>query len=113
MAAITASMVKELREARGLGMMEAKKALAGADGDMKKAVERLRIRSGAKASHVAGRIAAEGAVSVFIAADGKTGELVEVNCEPDFVAKDPNFVAFVKTVAQEAVTHAAARRAAP
>jgi len=108
MAAITAGMVKELREATGLGMMECKKALVEADGDMKKAVELLRIRSGAKASHVAGRIAAEGAVSVFIAADGKTGALVEVNCETDFVAKDPNFVAFVKTVAQAAATTGAA-----
>ncbi|MBI2294042.1 MAG: elongation factor Ts [Betaproteobacteria bacterium] len=107
MAAITASMVKELREATGLGMMECKKALAEADGDMKKAVELLRIRSGAKASHVAGRIAAEGAVSVFIAADGKMGALVEVNCETDFVAKDLNFVAFVKTVARAAATSGA------
>ncbi len=104
MAAITAGMVKELREATGLGMMECKKALTEADGDMKKAVELLRIRSGAKASRVAGRIAAEGAVSVFIAADGKTGALAEVNCETDFVAKDPNFAAFVKTVAQAAAT---------
>ena len=80
MAAITAGMVKELREATGLGMMECKKALAEADGDMQKAGELLRIKSGAKASHVAGRIAAEGAVSVFIAADGKMGALVEVNC---------------------------------
>lgn len=104
MAAITAGMVKELREATGLGMMECKKALTEADGDMKKAVELLRIRSGAKASHVAGRIAAEGAVSVFIAADGKTGALVEVNCETDFVAKDPNFAGFVKAVAAAAAT---------
>ena len=104
MAAITAGMVKEMREATGLGMMECKKALTEADGDMKKAVELLRIRSGAKASRVAGRIAAEGAVSVFIAADGKTGALAEVNCETDFVAKDPNFAAFVKTVAQAAAT---------
>lgn len=108
MAAITAGMVKELREATGLGMMECKKALTEAAGDMKKAVELLRIRSGAKASHVAGRIAAEGAVSVFIAADGKTGALVEVNCETDFVAKDPNFAGFVKAVAAAAATGGAA-----
>jgi len=108
MAAITAGMVKELREATGLGMMECKKALAEADGDMKKAVELLRIRSGAKASHVAGRIAAEGAVGVFIDANGKSGALVEVNCETDFVAKDLNFVAFVKTVARAAATSGAA-----
>jgi len=108
MAAITAGMVKELREATGLGMMECKKALAEADGDMKKAVELLRIRSGAKASHVAGRIAAEGAVGVFIDTDGKSGALAEVNCETDFVAKDLNFAAFVKTVARAAATSSAA-----
>src|SRR3972149_804703 len=104
MTAITAVMVKELREATGLGMMECKKALAEAEGDMKKAEQLLRIRSGAKASKVAGRIAAEGAVSVFIAADGRRGALAEVNCETDFVAKDLNFVAFVKTVARAAAT---------
>ena len=108
MTAITAIMVKELREATGLGMMECKKALAEADGDMKKAEELLRIKSGAKASHVAGRIAAEGAVSVFIGADGKTGALVEVNCETDFVAKDPNFAGFVKAVAAAAAASGAA-----
>ena len=104
MAAITAGMVKELRDATGLGMMECKRALAEADGDMKKAVELLRIRSGAKASHVAGRIAAEGAVCVVIGADAKSGALVEVNCETDFVAKDPNFAGFVKAVAAAAAT---------
>ncbi len=104
MAEITAAMVKQLREATGLGMMECKKALTEAGGDMKKAEELLRIRSGAKASKVAGRIAAEGAVSVFIAADAKTGALVEVNCETDFVAKDVNFTGFVKIVAATAAT---------
>ncbi|MBI4190556.1 MAG: elongation factor Ts [Betaproteobacteria bacterium] len=99
MAEITAGMVKELREATGLGMMECKKALAEANGDMKKAEELLRIKSGAKASKVSGRIAAEGAVSVHISADGRTGALVEVNCETDFVAKDANFASFVKAVA--------------
>ncbi len=108
MAAITAGMVKELREATGLGMMECKKALVEADGDVKKAVELLRIRSGAKASNVAGRIAAEGAVSVFICADGRTGALVEVNCETDFVAKDLNFAGFVKAVAAAAASSGAA-----
>jgi len=108
MAEITAGMVKELREATGLGMMECKKALAEADGDMKKAAELLRIRSGAKASKVAGRIAAEGAVGVHISADGKTGALVEVNCETDFVAKDANFSGFVSTVAAAAAHGAAA-----
>src|SRR5687767_11444256 len=100
MAEITASMVKELREATGLGMMECKKALAEASGDMKKAEELLRIKSGAKASKVAGRVAAEGAVSAFIAPDGRSGALVEVNCETDFVAKDANFAGFVKSVAE-------------
>ena len=100
MAEITAAMVKELREATGLGMMECKKALAEAQGDMKKAEELLRIKSGAKASKVAGRVAAEGAVSVFITSDAKTGALVEVNCETDFVAKDANFAGFVKSVAE-------------
>jgi elongation factor Ts len=100
MAEITAAMVKELREATGLGMMECKKALAEADGGMEKAAEILRIKSGAKASKVAGRVAAEGAVGVFISADAKSGALVEVNCETDFVAKDANFSGFVKNVAE-------------
>jgi elongation factor Ts len=107
MAEITAGMVKELREATGLGMMECKKALAEADGDMKRAEELLRIKSGARASKVAGRIAAEGAVSVFISVDGKTGALVEVNCETDFVAKDANFAGFVKAVAAAAANSSA------
>ncbi len=95
---ITAGMVKELREATGLGMMECKKALTEAAGDMKKAEELLRIRSGAKASKVAGRIAAEGAIGVHVGDQGKVGALVEVNCETDFVAKDANFKAFVGQV---------------
>ena len=95
---ITAGMVKELREATGLGMMECKKALTEAAGDMKKAEELLRIRSGAKASKVAGRIAAEGAIGVYVGEQGKTGALVEVNCETDFVAKDANFKGFVNQV---------------
>jgi elongation factor Ts len=102
MAEITAGMVKELREATGLGMMECKKALAEAGGDLKKAEELLRIKSGAKASKVAGRVAAEGAVGIHIAAGGKAGAMVEVNCETDFVAKDANFTAFVHAVAAAA-----------
>jgi elongation factor Ts len=102
MAEITAGMVKELREATGLGMMECKKALAEAGGDLKKAEELLRVKGGARASKMAGRLAAEGAVSANISADGKTGALVEVNCETDFVAKDENFVDFVKAVAEAA-----------
>jgi len=100
MAEITASMVKELREATGLGMMECKKALIEAAGDMKKAEEILRIKSGAKASKVAGRIAADGAVTVHVSADGSAGALVEVNCETDFVAKDAAFMQFARDVAQ-------------
>jgi elongation factor Ts len=105
MAEITAAMVKELREATGLGMMECKKALVESDGDMKAAADLMRIRSGAKASKIAGRIAAEGAVAVAIAADGRRGALVEVNCETDFVAKDESFGAFVAALAQAAVAH--------
>lgn len=103
MAEITAGMVKELRERTGLGMMECKKALAEADGDMKKAEDLLRIKSGSKASKVAGRVAAEGAIGVHVSADGKSGALVEVNCETDFVAKDENFAGFVRSVAAMAV----------
>ena len=112
MAEITATMVKQLREATGLGMMECKKALREAGGDMKKAEELLRIKSGAKASKVAGRVAAEGAVSVSIADGGKTGALVEVNCETDFVAKDANFAAFAKAVAEAVANHNPADAAA-
>ena len=99
MADITAGMVKELRERTGLGMMECKKALEEAGGDMKKAEDLLRIKSGAKAGKMAGRVAAEGAIGVQVSADGKLGALVEVNCETDFVAKDANFAGFVKSVA--------------
>jgi elongation factor Ts len=103
MADISASMVKELRERTGLGMMECKRALEEAGGDMRKAEDLLRIKSGAKASKVAGRVAAEGAIAAHVAADGSTGALVEVNCETDFVAKDSNFTAFAASVAQTAV----------
>jgi elongation factor Ts len=104
MAEITASMVKELRSRTGLGMMECKKALEEAGGDLKKAEDLLRIKSGAKASKIAGRVAAEGAIAAFVSADGKTGALVEINCETDFVAKDASFAAFVAAVAQTAAT---------
>ncbi len=100
MAEITASMVKELREATGLGMMECKKALVEADGDFKVAEEQLRIKSGAKASKASSRVTAEGVVSAFIAPDGKSGAVVEVNCETDFVAKNDDFIAFAKNVAE-------------
>jgi elongation factor Ts len=100
MAEITAGMVKELRELTGLGMMECKKALEEAGGDMKKAEELLRIKSGAKASKAAGRVAADGAIGAFVSGDGKKGALVEVNSETDFVAKNPDFMEFAQAVAR-------------
>src|SRR5881394_2568995 len=98
MAEITAGMVKELRERTGLGMMECKKALEEAGGDMKKAEELLRIKSGAKASKAAGRVAADGAIGTYI--EGNVGALVEVNSETDFVAKNPDFAEFARAVAK-------------
>jgi elongation factor Ts len=100
MAEITAGMVKELRELTGLGMMECKKALEEAGGDIKKAEELLRIKSGAKASKAAGRVAADGAIATFLSADKKLGALVEVNAETDFVAKNPDFISFAEGVAK-------------
>ena len=100
MAEISAGLVKELRELTGLGMMECKKALAEADGNLEKAEELLRIRSGAKASKAAGRVAAEGVVGAFVTPDAKRGALVEVNCETDFVAKNEDFRAFAKSLAE-------------
>jgi len=100
MAEITAGMVKELREATGLGMMECKKALVETNGDAKAAEELLRIKSGAKASKAASRVTAEGVIGSYLAADGKTGAVAEVNCETDFVAKNDDFMAFAKNVAQ-------------
>src|SRR5512139_307493 len=100
MAEITAGLVKELRELTGLGMMECKKALAETGGDLKKAEELLRIRSGAKASKAAGRIAAEGVIGSWLSADGKLGALLELNCETDFVAKNEDFIAFARELAE-------------
>ena len=100
MAEITASMVKELREATGLGMMECKKALSETNGDFKAAEELLRIKSGAKASKAATRVTAEGVVASYISADGKSGAVVELNCETDFVAKNDDFIAFARNLAQ-------------
>ncbi len=94
MANITASMVKELRERTGLGMMDCKKALADADGDMDKAIEDLRKASGLKAAKKASRVAAEGIVLTKVAEDGNYGVIIEVNSETDFVARDDNFLAF-------------------
>ncbi len=100
MAEITASMVKVLREATGLGMMECKKALVETNGDAKAAEELLRIKSGAKASKAATRVTAEGVIGAFLSVDGKLGAVAEINCETDFVAKNDDFVAFAKNVAQ-------------
>ena len=100
MAEITAAMVKELRERTGLGMMECKKALEEAHGDLQKAEELLRIKSGAKASKAASRLAADGAIGTYLSPDAKLGALVEVNAETDFVAKNPDFLAFVNAAAE-------------
>lgn len=105
MSNITAKMVAELREITSLGMMECKKALVEAAGDLKKAEEILRVKSGAKAGKVAGRTAAEGTVAIYVTADGKKGSLVEVNSETDFVAKDDSFVNFASGVARAIVEH--------
>ncbi|MEZ5528525.1 MAG: translation elongation factor Ts [Porticoccaceae bacterium] len=102
MTAISASLVKELRERTGLGMMECKKALVEADGDIEKAIEDLRKSSGMKAAKKAGRTAAEGVVAVKVADDNSYGVLVEVNSETDFVARDDNFLAFVNSVVEKA-----------
>ena len=104
MAEITAALVKELRELTGLGMMECKKALAEAGGDLRKAEELLRVKSGAKASKAASRIAAEGVVGTYVSPDGKVGALVELNCETDFVAKNDEFLAFARSLAETAAT---------
>lgn len=102
MANITASMVKELRERTGLGMMDCKKALAEADGDMDKAIEDLRKASGLKAAKKASRVAAEGVVLTKIAEDGNYGVILEVNSETDFVARDDNFIAFAEQAMEQA-----------
>ena len=111
MAEISAGLVKELRELTGLGMMECKKALAEAGGDLKKAEELLRIKSGAKANKAASRIAAEGVIGAYVSADGRTGALVELNSETDFVAKNDDFVAFARTLAETAAPQAPAELA--
>jgi len=106
--AVTASMVKELREMTGAGMMDCKKALVETDGDMDKAVELLREKGLAKAAKKAGRVAAMGLVKTAVAADGKAAAIVEVNSETDFVAKNEEFVNFVDTLAQMALDNDAA-----
>ena len=105
MAEITASMVKDLRERTGLGMMECKKALTETSGDLAAAEDLLRIKSGAKASKAASRGGSEGVIGAFISADAKIGALVEINCETDFVAKNDDFLAFAKAVAKLAAEH--------
>jgi elongation factor Ts len=102
MAEISAGLVKELRELTGLGMMECKKALSESGGDLKKAEELLRIKSGAKASKAASRIAAEGVIGAYVSPDGRTGALVELNSETDFVAKNEDFIAFANFLAETA-----------
>jgi len=104
MAEITASMVKELREKTDAPMMECKKALSEAEGDMDKAEEILRVKLGNKASKASSRVAAEGLVGVHIAADGKLGAIIEVNCETDFVAKNDDFLALVKSLGELVAT---------
>lgn len=106
MAAVTAGMVKELREMTGAGMMDCKKALSAVDGDMDKAVEFLRENGMAKAAKKAGRIAAEGIVKVVV--EGNKAAIVEVNSETDFVAKNADFNAYVEAVAAQALNTTAA-----
>jgi elongation factor Ts len=98
---ITAQMVKELRERTGAGMMECKKALSESNGDLDKAVEILRERGLAAAAKKAGRVAAEGLVETFVSDDKKTGAIIEVNCETDFVAANEEFAALSKNLAKQ------------
>jgi len=106
--AITASLVKELRERTGAGMMECKKALVETDGDIDAAIEMMRKSGAAKADKKAGRVAAEGKIEIASSDDGATVALVEVNSETDFAAKDDGFQAFAKTVAECALANEAA-----
>ncbi|MBN2689339.1 MAG: elongation factor Ts [Gammaproteobacteria bacterium] len=101
---VTASQVKELRERTGLGMMECKKALVDAGGDIELAIEEMRKAGQAKAAKKAGRVAAEGIIAVKISDDQKSGILLEINSETDFAAKDQSFLAFVTKVTDHALT---------
>ena len=103
MAAITASMVAELRGKTDAPMMECKKALTEADGDMAKAEELLRVKLGTKAGKAASRVTAEGVVASFI--EGSTGALIEVNSETDFVSKNDSFIALAKAAAELVAKH--------
>jgi elongation factor Ts len=105
---ITAALVKELRERTGAGMMECKKALVEAQGDIEAAIEAMRKSGQAKAAKKAGRIAADGAVVIKVAPDGKRAVMVEVNSETDFVAKDTNFAQFADAVGEAALASAVA-----
>ncbi|MEM7097050.1 MAG: translation elongation factor Ts [Pseudomonadota bacterium] len=98
--AITAAMVKELRERTGLGMMDCKKALTETDGDLEKAIEELRKSSALKAAKKAGRTTADGLLGIKVAEDGSRGALVEINIETDFAAKNEKFIAFVEKTTQ-------------
>lgn len=104
MAAITASMVGELRAKTDAPMMECKKALTEADGDIAKAEEILRVKLGNKAGKAASRVTAEGVVNTYISADGKIASIIEVNCETDFVSKNDDFLAFAKSLAELVAT---------
>jgi len=104
MAEITAALVKELREKTDAPMMECKKALTEAEGDLARAEEILRVKLGNKASKAAARVTAEGLIGLYISADAKQGAVIEVNCETDFVAKNDDFVAFVNTLAELVTT---------
>jgi elongation factor Ts len=106
--AITAALVKELRERTGAGMMECKKALVESNGDIEAAIEAMRKSGQAKAAKKAGRTAAEGVILVNISDDGNNAVMVEVNCETDFVAKDENFLSFANAVAERALNTGAA-----
>jgi elongation factor Ts len=99
---MSAALVKELRERTGLGLLECKRALKASDGDVEKAIEELRKSSGMKAAKKAGRTAADGVVAVRLSDDGSQGVMVEVNSETDFVARDDNFLGFVKSVGDAA-----------
>ncbi len=102
--AISATMVKELRERTGAGMMECKKALVETDGNIESAIENLRKSGQAKADKKAGRTAAEGSIVIKTSDDGKTAALVEINCETDFVAKDENFAQFADSVVKRVLS---------
>ena len=112
MAEISAALVKELREMTGIGMMECKKALAETDGDLKKAEELLRIKSGSKATKAASRQAAEGTIGVYVSADGREGALVEFNCETDFSARNVDVLAMAAALAKNVATESPADVAA-